>query len=180
MTATMPAGTTLAHLLNASGRKRDSQRSRLYRAETPLPGRRFTTLDECAHYRDTVVGSLWWAAAFADPELDLAHAPRLRPGQGARSAFFRLEDNGEPTITLPRRYRTAGVILHELAHWALWRRVDIALHGPEFARVLLDLTAAFGGDERAARLRASYGEHRVKVAAEFPHPSRFAAPPPRG
>jgi len=145
---------------------RDSQRSKVYRAETPLPGRRFTTVDECAMYRDHVVGSLWWSMQF--PDLDLEHAPRIRPGQGARSAFFRLEDDGEPTITLPRRYRTAGVILHELAHWALHRRPDIALHGPEFARVLLELTAQFGGDERAAKLHASYAEHKVKVSRDFP------------
>lgn len=162
MTAVMPAGFTGA----APRPPRDAQRSRLYRAETPLPGRRFATLAECAEYRDHVVGSLWWALQF--PDLDLAHAPRLRPGHGARSAFFRLEDDGEPTITLPRRYRTAGVILHELAHWALHRRPDIALHGPEFARVLLELTQQFGGDERAAKLQASYAAHRVKVAAAFP------------
>ena len=28
-----------------------------------------------------------------------------------------------PTITLPRRYRTKGVVLHELAHWALGHRL---------------------------------------------------------
>lgn len=168
MTGSMDPNLTLARIMAMPRPKRDTQRSRLYRAETPLPGRRFATLAECAHYRDSVVGSLWWATAFPDPMLDLAHAPRLRPGQGARSAFFRLELDGEPTITLPRRYRTAGVILHELAHWALHRRFDIALHGPEFARVLLDLTGAFGGDERAARLAASYAEHRVKVAPAFP------------
>lgn len=162
MTAVMPEGfqPRLPKL------PRDSQRSKLYRAETPLPGRRFTTLEECAAYRDHVVGSLWWAMQY--PDLDLEHAPRLRPGHGARSAFFRLEDDGEPTITLPRRYRTAGVILHELAHWALHRRLDIPQHGPEFARVLLELTQQFGGDERAAKLRLSYAEHRVKVSRDFP------------
>lgn len=162
MTAVMPGG----FVPRLPRPPRDSQRARLYRAETPLPGRRFQTLDECAAYRDHVVGSLWWTLQF--PEYDLASAPRLRPGNGARSAFFRLEDNGEPTITLPRRYRTAGVILHELAHWVLHRRHDLALHGPEFARVLLELTQHFGGDERAAKLRASYAEHRVKVSAELP------------
>jgi putative metallohydrolase (TIGR04338 family) len=162
MTAIMPAG----FHPQLPRPPRDSQRAKLYRAETPLPGRRFTTLDECAAYRDHVVGSLWWAMHF--PDLYLERAPRLRPGNGARSAFFRLEETGEPTITLPRRYRTAGVILHELAHWALHRRFDLAQHGPEFARVLLELTQEFGGDERAAKLRASYREHRVKVSPTFP------------
>jgi putative metallohydrolase (TIGR04338 family) len=145
---------------------RDTQRTRLYRAETPLPGRRFATLNECEQYCDVVVGSLWWATHF--PEYGLGERPRLRPGNGARSAFFRLEENGEPTITLPRRYRTTGVILHELAHWALHRRRDIALHGPEFARVLLELTAAFGGDERAQRMTDLFAEHRVRVASQLP------------
>jgi hypothetical protein len=88
--------------------------------------------------------------------------PRLRPGQGARQAFFRVEDSG-PTITLPRRYRTKGVVLHELTHWALGIDSGLPHHGRTFARVLLDATAEFWGTEHAAVLASAYREQRVHV-----------------
>lgn len=139
---------------------RDSQRSRVYRAETPVSGRRLPTLDDCAAFVDEVVGSLWWAARF--PEHGLGDVPRLRPGQGARQAFYR-EDPGQPTITLPRRYRTSGVVLHELAHWAMSHAHDLPVHGRTFTRLLLDATLEFGGAGRAERLETGYAEHKVHV-----------------
>ena len=122
---------------------------------SPLPG-----LDACAAFADRVVGTLWWQARF--PELGLGAVPRLRPGNGARQAFFREDDDG-PTITLPRRYRTKGVVLHELSHWALHRETDLPHHGDTFVRVLLDATVEFCGSERADALAASYRLHRVRV-----------------
>ena len=139
---------------------RDAQRSRLYRAETPLPGRRFRELTQCAEFADHAVGSLWWTARF--PHLGLDAVPRLRPGHGARQAFYRVDPDG-PTITLPRRYRTASVVLHELAHWALDDQPDLPHHGRTFARLLLDATTEFAGDARAAALLASFERERVRV-----------------
>jgi hypothetical protein len=139
---------------------RDSQRSRVYRAETPVGGGRLPHLDQCAAFVDEVVGSLWWMARF--PDHGLAEVPRLRPGQGARQAFYR-EDPGRPTITLPRRYRTTGVVIHELAHWALKDAHDLPVHGRTFTRLLLDATLEFGGAGRAERLAAGYAEHKVHV-----------------
>jgi hypothetical protein len=139
---------------------RDSQRSRVYRAETPVGGGRLPHLDQCAAFVDEVVGSLWWTARF--PEHGLADVPRLRPGQGARQAFYR-EDPGRPTITLPRRYRTTGVVIHELSHWALKNAHDLPVHGRTFTRLLLDATEEFGGAGRAERLAAGFAEHKVHV-----------------
>ncbi|HEX9467328.1 MAG TPA: hypothetical protein VGA11_02855, partial [Acidimicrobiia bacterium] len=110
-----PAAIDLPQLV-APRRPRDAQRRRVYLAETPLPSSPLAGLDACARFVDRVVGTLWWHVRF--PDHDLASAPRLRPGQGARQAFYREADD-EPTITLPRRYRTKAVVLHELVHWAL-------------------------------------------------------------
>jgi len=142
---------------------RDSQRSRVYRAETPMPASPLPGLDACAVFADRVVGTLWWQARFPDHAIDAV--PRLRPGNGARQAFFRPgHDVGEdPTITLPRRYRTKGVVLHELVHWALWNEADLPHHGRTFTRVLLDITEEFLGVERAAILADSYRAERVHV-----------------
>jgi putative metallohydrolase (TIGR04338 family) len=139
---------------------RDAQRSRVYLAETPLPSSPLPGLDACARFVDRVVGTLWWHERF--PERGLDQVPRLRPGQGARQAFFREEDDG-PTITLPRRYRTKGVVLHELTHWALGIDSGLPHHGRTFARVLLDATSEFCGAERAAALAESYAGAGVHV-----------------
>ncbi len=125
-------------------RPRDAQRSRVYRAESAVPSSPLPGLPACAAFCDRVVGSLWWAARF--PACGLDAIPRLRPGNGARQAFYR-EDPGGPTITLPRRYRTKGVVLHELVHWALAREHELPYHGSTFTRVLLD----------------AYEEHKVRV-----------------
>lgn len=145
---------------DARRRPRDAQRSRVYLAETPLPASPLPGLDACARFVDRVVGTFWWHERF--PERDLAAVPRLRPGQGARQAFFRVEDDG-PTITLPRRYRTKGVVLHELAHWALGIDSGLPHHGRTFARVLLDATGEFWGPEHATVLATAYQEQRVHV-----------------
>jgi len=129
-------------------------------AETPLPSSPLPGLDACARFADRVVGTLWWHERF--PERDLGNVPRLRPGNGARQAFYR-EDPGGPTITLPRRYRTKGVVLHELVHWALAREHELPYHGSTFTRVLLDATLEFSGPERAGLLLDAYEEHKVRV-----------------
>ena len=139
---------------------RDAQRSRVYLAETPLPSSPLPGLDACARFVDRVVGTLWWQVRF--PERHLGAVPRLRPGNGARQAFYREEPDG-PTITLPRRYRTKGVVLHELVHWAIGFDADLPPHGRTFARVLLDATEEYCGSDRAAELAASYRTQRVHV-----------------
>src|ERR687898_3122830 len=88
---------------------RDAQRRRVYLAESPMPSSPLPGLDACARFVDRVVGTLWWEQRF--PDRHLGAVPRLRPGNGARQAFYREEPTG-PTITLPRRYRTKGVVPH--------------------------------------------------------------------
>ena len=143
-------------------RPRDAQRARVYRAESlvassPLPG-----LPACASFAEKVVGSLWWTIRF--PDRGLGGLPRFRPGNGARQAFYREEPDG-PTITLPRRYRTKGIVLHELVHWALAPTPDVAHHGTTFARVLVDAFTEFCGPDRAAALEAAYAAEGVRVGA---------------
>ncbi len=142
-------------------RPRDAQRGRVYLAEAPLPSSPLPGLDACARFAERVVGTLWWEERF--PMRGLATLPRLRPGNGARQAFYREENDG-PTITLPRRYRTKGVVLHELVHWAIGIDSGLPHHGRTFARVLLDAVGEFCGADRAAVLGASYREHGVHVA----------------
>jgi putative metallohydrolase (TIGR04338 family) len=132
----------------------------VYLAETPLPASPLAGLDACARFVDRVVGTFWWHERF--PDRDLASVPRLRPGNGARQAFYREDDDG-PTITLPRRYRTKSVVLHELVHWAFGIESGLPHHGRTFARALLDAVDEFCGPERAGELAGSFREHGVHV-----------------
>jgi hypothetical protein len=141
-------------------RPRDAQRSRVYRAESAMPSSPLPGLPACGAFAERVVGSLWWAVRF--PACGLDAIPRLRPGNGARQAFYP-EDPGGPTITLPRRSRTKGVVLHELVHWALAPEHELPYHGSTFTRVLLDATLEFCGPERAGLLHDAYVEHKVRV-----------------
>jgi putative metallohydrolase (TIGR04338 family) len=146
--------------LRVTRRPRDAQRTRLYLAETPLPSSPLPGLVACTRFVDRVVGSMWWHLRF--PGRNLSMVPRLRPGNGARQAFYREEETG-PTITLPRRYRTKGVVLHELVHFALGLDSGLPHHGRTFARVLLDATDEFCGADRATALADSYRDHGVHV-----------------
>ncbi|MEZ5169348.1 MAG: hypothetical protein R3A49_01205 [Acidimicrobiia bacterium] len=140
---------------------RDSQRSRVYRAESAVTDTNLSALAACGDEMERVAASTWWADRF--PDLTDGRLPRLRPGNGARRAFYRPEP--EPSITLPRRYRLLGVLLHEMTHWALDGTIGVADHGPTFTRVLLDATAEFTGTPRANALARSYRDHGVKVGA---------------
>jgi len=148
-----------------SGHPRDAQRARVYRAELPLPSSPLPGLDACARFADRVVGTLWWHVRF--PHLTLDRLPRLRPGNGARTAYFGETDDGATTITLPRRYRTKGIVLHELVHWALHDQPDLPSHGATFARLVLDTTEEFCGTERAGALADAYRygwDERLRLA----------------
>lgn len=122
----------------------------------PLPG-----LDACANYARRVLDAEWWRSRF--PDHDAARMPRFRPGHGARQAFYR-EDPDGPTITLPRRYRTKAVVLHELTHWTMRQDHDLPSHGRTFARIMLDATFEFLGSERGEALAQSYAEQKVRLA----------------
>lgn len=140
---------------------RDSQRSKVYRAESAVTDTNLSSLVACGEEMERVADSDWWTERF--PHLTNGRLPRLRPGNGARRAFYRSEP--EPSITLPRRYRLQGVVLHEMVHWALDGSVGVADHGPTFTRVLLDATAEFTGTARANALTRSYRDHGVKIGA---------------
>ncbi len=139
---------------------------RVYRAEHGLRGALLPQLGDCRTYLSAVVGDPWWADRF--PGLDELALPDFRPGHGARRAFYRLElapphGTGRPSITLPRSYRTQHVVLHEAAHWALDQRTDLAVHGPAFVRLLVDLTERYRGTRAVNVLSEHLGTQRVTV-----------------
>lgn len=139
-------------------RPRDSQRARLYRAEARLRPRKLANIDECADFVDEVLADDWWQQRFR-----FEPPPRMRPGYGARHAFFHWDREG-PCITLPKVHRSRMVVVHELTHYALWKQPDIAYHGPTFARVYLESVEQFCGTTTAGKLAAAFAEYKVKLS----------------
>jgi putative metallohydrolase (TIGR04338 family) len=142
-------------------RLRDSQRSRVYKAEATLhlaAGRRFETLPLCQ--------------AYADHVLQQAHSAGILPfkritvlaGWGGRRAGAR---PALSEITLPRWSRSEAVILHELAHiinGRLMNGTPYAHHGEEYVARFVRLVHLMKGPDVARDLIRSFREHKVRGA----------------
>lgn len=145
-------------------RPRDSQRSKVYRAEAEA-------------MTETRV-ELEWAEVEALVARVYSSAYIL--GKYPRAGRGKVRAGGPPTVTKargggsysPGRHeirlgkwgRCEWVVLHEIAH-ALAYRSDRAWHGWEFTSTMLDLVETFMGEEDAARLKAAYRKHKARIAA---------------
>jgi hypothetical protein len=87
--------------------------------------------------------------------------PAVRDGRGRRRGY-----GSRRVVKLPRPCRSPGFVLHEVAHAAAPR----AGHGPDFARVLLDLLVRHEGVDRfeASLLAAVQRPRRVRLAVVAP------------
>ena len=132
-------------------RPRDSQRARLYRAESSLDhGRRLPTVDRMQAWVDALCATDWFAARWGRRTFD------VRPGHGHRRATA--DEHG--VLQMPKWARTELVLLHEVAHCLTpW---TFAGHGPEYAGVLLTLTRRGMGPATAQRLEDAFARERVR------------------
>jgi putative metallohydrolase (TIGR04338 family) len=141
----------VAQVVPAFTRPRDSQRSRLYRAEDELePGRRLPTVAVLQGYVDDLAASDWFTARWGARSFD------VRPGHGHRRATA--DRNG--VLQLPLWSRTELVVLHEVAHCLTPERY--AAHGPEYAGVFLSLVRRRLGPGAAQVLEDAFARHRVR------------------
>ncbi len=124
-------------------RRRDHQRSRLYRFEQEwiFPGR--TVPLSLAACRALVTEVFQWAEADRIHEPGWA-PPRVTDGRGRRHAC-----GSRAVIKLPRWARTPPVVLHECAHG-----LSVDGHGPCFVAAYVALLERFLGFDGAA-LRAA-------------------------
>ena len=115
---------------------RDTQRSAVYAWERALPewpGEELT-LAGCQE----LVRRVWGAHLRSD-------APLVTDGRARRRACYAPHNH---QIRLPRWSRTSLVVLHETAHAILYASEAAnahAHHGPEFARLYLNLLYHYGG-----------------------------------
>lgn len=134
---------------------RDTQRLKLYRAERMTRAFLAEPMDwyDTRAYVGRVTASKFWQEEFG-------HGVVVCDGRARTSAAA----IGGHTITLPRWSRVPIIILHELAHIAIYRkqRYGVASHGREFAAMYLRLVRRFLGVETHDQLKAAFTANKVR------------------
>lgn len=141
-------------------RLRDSQRSRVYKAEQVLESlsERLETVPEIEKY----VRYVWSLKRVRDafPAGTLYGPPKVRDGRGRRRAA-----GNAHSIWMPKWARSQWVTIHELAHTIQWRTYGpwmTAGHGWEFCHIYLHLVLYVMGREAHDKLKAAFKAHRIK------------------
>lgn len=144
---------------------RDFQRKRVYDAERELfPVEDFPpdlSLWEC----EQLLHHMYRDARYQGLEKARTSVPVLKDGRGRRRAGY---SRGQHVISLPRYYRKAWVVAHEVAH-TLVDHNRVPGHGEEFMAVYIDLLERYCGMD-GGRLLGYFAERgvRVGVFAEVP------------
>lgn len=138
--------------------ERDSQRSKLYKAEKVLDSlsARLETIPEVEAYMDKVLSSAPIQRRYAK---HLRRQITVKDGRGVRTA-----KGCRYWVKLPRWARTQYIVLHEVAH-SLTQRIhgdDVAGHGWQYAAIYLDLVRFGMGTEAHATLKASFKAGKVR------------------
>ena len=137
---------------------RDSQRSKVYKAERVLGDGdiRLETVDEITAYLNKLMNSAWYQRRWPN-----ATAIRVKDGRSRRRAgASRMPWGGE--ITMPVWSRNRYLVLHELAHIVRPVKPDMSAHDRDFCKVYLELVKHGMGREAWEKLRTSFKAHRVK------------------
>ncbi len=142
-------------------RVRDSQRIRVYRANSGVLGTPLPHMDDVFYFADNVVNSALWQTIFPDSRKWVV--PKLKPGRGARTAHVLWHEDGRIEIAFPKAYRYATYVLHELAHYGIGYRNDIAAHGPEFVGIWLTLVREFCNAKTSHALEKACAREKVNL-----------------
>lgn len=143
--------------------KRDTQRKRVYDAETQAARlftfRTYTDLHDVRRFLARVLIDPWFIKRWPWCTPDRL---KVADGRGRRSAGC-CKRGFQWVLKYPRWARYDLVILHELCH-VIAEPVKPD-HGPFFARCLLELTRQYIGEDAAGTLRVAYREHGVRFLA---------------
>jgi putative metallohydrolase (TIGR04338 family) len=135
---------------------------------------RFGTIASAQSYIDWQLASPWFKEAFPD-----AVAPvTIRNRSGDKKAHAEMAKgvialHDKPQVGASWALREL-VVLHELAHIVFYRisNTPVALHGPEFAGVLIKLAENAMGPEIGLLLRSSFIESGVVYTEHVIPPAR--------
>lgn len=148
-------------------RARDSQKSKLYKAEGVLDpiSRRLETIPEIQAFLTRVLTKATVQRRYGEY---LQGEIKVRDGRGASIAR-----GGAHYIKMPKWSRCEHIVLHEIAHTICTRRhgSDVAAHGREYAAIYLDMIRFGMSADAAEKLKESFKENRVRF-----RPKKGSAP----
>ena len=138
-------------------RQRDSQRSRVYKAENAVFDMHAGVLnqEEVLAVRNKILSSRHWRKAKGSKWVLL----RFKRSTYQRALFH----HKDKSISLPPWAMNKHVVIHEMAH-SLTFKEDKTLpgHGKIFCSHYLNLVAELLGEGEAERLEISFWEHEVR------------------
>lgn len=151
-------------------RARDSQRAKFWKAWRGVDWNTDPmTLDECEQFIADVLTSRWWRSHGYNQRVAVV---TVKDGRARTNAGVWRTNPARVIMTLPTATRTQQTILRQLAYMVV--PADVAWHGRETCRLLLDMIARFlpSSDESrpAGELRAQFITHKVK----FRRPAEFS------
>lgn len=148
--------------------ERDSQRSKLYRAEERAfpkmktgPHAGLESVADVERFLARMVKKAWFVRRFGayGRGFKSFRLPRIGDGRGRRAAC-----GSANVLKLPPWSRTRVVVLHEFAH-CLNQRINggrVAGHGWQFAAIYVELVRFEMGKEAADKLKAEFKAGRVR------------------
>ena len=148
--------------------QRDSQRSKLYKAEreikSPLADERIETVPEIQKWVDKICSYAWFKRRFGnDIRIEVEDGRGRRSAQGERCLYRRLKNDNieiyDGYIKLPIWARKKWVILHEMAHAVCPYKPG---HGRYFARCFLSLIHHVLGYEVKKEFVEAFKKNKVK------------------
>lgn len=152
-------------------RPRDNQKSKLYKADDVIHGQDLPTVADMQDYVDDMTRRAWWKRRYPG-----VASIEVRDGRGRRSANGSYDGwRRAGRVKMPRWSRYEAVLLHEVAHCATTSKYgrSVASHGPEYAKIFIELVQWRMGKEEADKLRASFKKHRVKYRVAKPKPVKW-------
>lgn len=139
---------------------RDSQRSRVYKAETVIdPTEEFSSIYDLEKY----VKRLMKSSFIKEVAPDLI--VWISDGRGRRCAGCHKKTRTISHLKFPRSQRNKKMVLHELAHAIINYIMDKkahASHGIEFCAMYIRLVSRFIGREQAFKLKESFRANKVQ------------------
>lgn len=138
---------------------RDSYRSRVAKAEADVTCEK-TTLPDLRALQKRVLTSKWWERRKAEASVAAHHFGdgRELPCENYYDLSSMLYGQGAAQIKL----------MHALAHDITVYTDDMSAHGPEFAKVFLEVTRRFLGQHVKDSLNVAFVQHKVKTRTWSP------------
>ena len=134
--------------------ERDSQRSRVYKAEKEIPhGRVFNSVKEIQDFCDRMTSSKWWQATYPNIlKINVGDGRRRSSASGVRSG-------NTIKIAMPKFSRNELIVIHEVVHGL--KKAGEAWHGKEYCGEYLKVVRHFMGVASSKALLDAFDRNGV-------------------